>query len=161
MTGFGTGLLGMDAFYSVSFRCAASVAGILLRIELHSPGWTLLSFKLWLEAWEPTGEDGVAVLSSKPQCRPISRNLERTCAEKLEVKTRNKLHTSSIRMESVLKFMRNMFPFPFIPHSDVIFQQISKYKPHASNKKVTLLHLNRRQEESRMDVAILFSRVVQ
>lgn len=26
-------------------------------------------------------------------------------------------------------------PFPFILHSDVIFRQISKYKPHASNKK--------------------------
>ena len=28
-----------------------------------------------------------------------------------------------------------VFLFPFIPHTDVIFQQISKYKPHASNKE--------------------------
>lgn len=135
MTGFETGLLGMDAFYSVSFRCAASASGILSRLEFHLPGWTLLSFKLWLVAWEPTGLDGVAVCPANLNDAPS----QGTCkGHVLRSWKKNKKQTSYIfnKERVFLKIHEKyVFSFPFIPHSDVILRQISKYKPHVCNKK--------------------------
>ena len=135
MTGFGTGLLGVDALYF----CIVPLCSFSGRnpLETRAPfaSLNIAIIQTLTGGMRTHGRERGGCTVQQTQCRPISRNLERTCAEKLEVKARNKLHTSSIRLKSVLKFMRNKFPFPFIPHCDVIFQQISKYEPHVSNKK--------------------------
>lgn len=145
MTGFGTSLLVVDAFYF----CIVPLCSFSGRnpLETRAPfaSLNIAIIQTLTGGMRTHGRERGGCTVQQTQCRPISRNLERTCAEKLEVKTRNKLHTSSIRMGSVLKFMRNMFPFPFIPHSDVIFQQMYRNMNHMRViRKVTLLHINRR-----------------
>lgn len=52
-------------------------------------------------------------------------------------------------------------PFRFIPHSDVIFQHISKYKPHASNKKGDITVSQQKTGRIKNGCGNLFSRMVQ
>lgn len=91
---------------------------------LHCPATLAVSLRLTnLETW--------------------SGHVLRSCKYRQE----NKLHTSSIRIESFLKFMRNMYFSLFIPHTDVIFRQISKYGPHVSvtGTVTRVLHFNTRE----------------
>lgn len=60
---------------------------------------------------------------------PMSQNLERTCVEKLEIWTRKQTLYIFNKEGIVLKIHeKNVFFFLFIPHTDVIFRQISKYE---------------------------------
>jgi hypothetical protein len=93
-----------------------------------------------------TGRGGSTV-QQHSLCRPVSQTWSGHVLRSWKYRQENKLHTSSIRIESFLKFMRNMYFSLFIPHTDVIFRQISKYGPHVSiTGTVThVLHFNTRE----------------
>lgn len=81
-----------------------------------------------------TGRDGCTV-----QQTPMSLHLKKLGTDMCwEVGSKNKKQTPYIfnKARVFLKIHEKyVFFFPLLPHSDVIFQQISKYKPRASNKK--------------------------
>lgn len=112
---FRVGFLGMDAFPSTSFGCIANISGrnpLENRVPFARLDVAIIQTLTGGMRTRGTGRGGFTV--QQACCRPTSENLERTCVEKLGVKTRNKLHTSSIRIESFLKFMRNMYFLSFL-----------------------------------------------
>jgi hypothetical protein len=103
------------------------------------------NFDWWHE--NPRDRTGGYSVQRHSLCRPVSPTWSGHVLRSWKFRQENKLHTSSIRTEAFLKFMRNMYFSLFFPHSDVIFRQISKYGPYVGVTGTTThaMHFNTRE----------------